>query len=160
MTPKNDNSEPEDIILRGPFIIQRVYEMEFLQEISENKLGKILEENLPKFKSGNPEEPGKGFKVINRTEITEDVAENQKLFNIFQRLIIVEFQKERFYTFQLPDEKTGKLVEKKYPKKESIHIFIIFPDYILIRGSKSNLEFVESTFFNAIRTIIKKKEAY
>lgn len=150
-----DNNE---ILLQGRFIIQKIYKIEFANSISYDDIISSLNEKLPEFKSGNPEDPGKGFRLIEKKEVPERIIIDQKLLDIFNNLIIIEFQKEKYENIIVRYKNNKPVYEKKFPKLITNHVFIVFPDYVIFKGSKENLELLESIFFNILRDKINKKE--
>ena len=156
---KNDNNSEfgSEIILQGRFIIQKIFEMEMSVDLHLDEMLSILNENLPKFKRGTEAQPGLGFRIFQQNDPTERISSDEILLNIFNSLIIIEFQKEK-YEKRIDRYEKGVPVYKKFPKLITNHIFIVFPKYVIFKGSKENLELIESSFFRIMKDKVNKNK--
>lgn len=145
-----------DIKLQGRFIIQKIYEMDLIDKASFEEIHEVLNKNLPKFKRGTPDKPGSGFKIIRTKKPPIRVEEDPLLLEIFENLIIIEYQTEKYDSIII-DYDDDKPITKKFPHLITNHIFIIYPNYIIFKGSKRYIEILESNFFNIVKDKIKKR---
>ncbi len=152
------NKNTSEIILKGRFIIQKIYQIKISKEIDKDELFEIFKKKLPEFKRGNPEEEGFGFKIIEIKKVPDKFLKDPLLLDIFKNLIIIEFQKEKYPEIIIDYKDNKPIYGKKFPILDTNHIFIILPNYMIFKGSQSNLEFIESYVFNAMKSILTKRE--
>ena len=140
--------------IEGIFLIQKMYKIKLTKDIVIQKLKDKLVKNLPEFKKGTSENQGFGFEILDNENLPDSIKLDENLNDVMKNLIIIEFKKEKYGKI-IKEIKKGKPVhEIKLKNLLYNHIFISFPNYVYFKGSKENIEYLETKFFKIIQDYI------
>lgn len=116
-----------------------------LSNLLESELREQLENYLPGYEQGSPEEPGEGFLTI---DLSERIQQSIEIPNGMQRNLesLVSFQYIHEDYQEVKAYVDDHLREVMVPSKTSAEVYWFVPDLVLFRGKQSDIEMAMNYF--------------
>lgn len=96
-------------------------------------------EDLPKYEQGSPQHPGYGFSDLDLEELAVTNLQDNGLIDLAENTISFQYIQEEFQEQEIVDIDGNS--EIKYSRRhQSVDFYWIFPEFLFIRGAKSEVE--------------------
>ena len=149
--------------MKGLFKIYQTSKIKLEVNLTIEELKDFLNNNLTSLRSGTPNSPGVGFRLIRNIRFHRDILEVEDFRNFSERLIIIEYELEDYRTRKLINN-DGNIINFR---EDSIllrhirgYIFIIFPDLLIFKGIQEAFEKIWPKFHQIIKDQITIKRDF
>jgi hypothetical protein len=127
---------------------------DFSEYGSHSDIRDIINNNLPSYRQGTPEDPGNGFEAL----MTPDLIRDANLIDRYphlESLHHIKYIQEEYQQMMVYNEESDDFEERSTVEIASSDIFWSFPNYLFGRGSKKDIKEIHhrlrSSLVNSLR---------